>query len=444
MQIIHCWWSVDYVIHLWVTHSINGGTPIAGWFICWKILKRMISSISTMHIHAAKQQCLAMPGNACSFFFARFCNDNPVVSLQDGFEMGLAGLQRPWPNGSVVVGRWRKIPVIIIHVNPDEILQPQAEYPWILGSHEYIYIYTMIHHELHTIMPLQSILAFESIIISSLNRLNQNPSPKKRQIKVYCSGVCHINKHLDIPDDPYAKQPCFSSLLRGVPGCALARCHGLVPLQQPMKGWPGDAGCIVARPEENPCFGKATQQATAMAKMAHLHLCADSSAWDPVVLGSFVAIFCWCILMAGRPVTPPHCTTEALARRGTPGLGLQRVNTGIAPKNLRYYTEITDSVRSIRPPDEHNDDLGTQGEETTWWSASWKLRCGKMNTAHSCCWRAPHLTVYGVRCRSTPAGAGGMLRRLNPIKCPDELPHNGTGLNEWLSPTSPNPTPSST
>lgn len=38
--------------------------------------------------------------------------------------------------------------------------------------------------------------------------------------------------------------------------------------------------------------------------------------------------------------------------------------------------------------------------------------------------------VYGVRCRSTTAGAGGMLRRLNPIKCPDELPHNGTGLNE--------------
>jgi hypothetical protein len=96
-----------------------------------------------LHInHAYPCSKAAMPGNACSFFFARFCNDNPVVSLQDGFEMGLAGLQRPWPNGSVVVGRWRKIPVIIIHVNPDEILQPQAEYPWILGSHEYIYIYT--------------------------------------------------------------------------------------------------------------------------------------------------------------------------------------------------------------------------------------------------------------------------------------------------------------
>jgi len=137
---------------------------------------------------------------------------NPLVNLQDGFEMALAGLQRPWPNGSVVVGCWRKIPVIIIHVNPDEILQPQAEYPWILGSHGYIYMYTMIHHELHTIMPLQSILAFERIIISSLNRLNQNPSPKKGKLK--CTVVefatltnIWIFRMIHMPNSPVFR-PC--------------------------------------------------------------------------------------------------------------------------------------------------------------------------------------------------------------------------------------------
>ena len=73
-------------------------------------------------------------------------------------------------------------------------------------------MYTMIHHELHTIMPLQSILAFERIIISSLNRLNQNPSPKKGKLK--CTVVefatltnIWIFRMIHMPNSPVFR-PC--------------------------------------------------------------------------------------------------------------------------------------------------------------------------------------------------------------------------------------------
>ena len=80
------------------------------------------------------QQCLAMPAHSFSHDFAMIIQWS-VCKMASRWV---------WPvfnvHGSVVVGCWQKISVIIIHVNPDEILQPQAEYPWILGSHEYIYI----------------------------------------------------------------------------------------------------------------------------------------------------------------------------------------------------------------------------------------------------------------------------------------------------------------